>query len=544
MKRENDFKELLLKLSNVDNATMFPLQEDEDADFYKREKYAKPILKKMKKLYNSDFSDMVIKDLYANLLNWKLFFLCNFIQAIKDEKTIKPLINILPKIDALDPIWNTIIDTLVSFGESAAVYLREEYNNRMQNNENIMDLLEMLIRIGGSQNKTFVINSYDALPSLEIELFADLLANTKDLDYLPTLQKLRKKFKRIQKLKNAIEESIYSLTFKEKTYDEDSLYWFQENNSVNLHKQAKKAEKNGELEKSYEIYDYLASTDFNNFKSLYGKARVGFKLKKYDYELARIALKQAIDNKASLVWINEIKLFKQKLKEKLIQMDDYDESDDYKWMIFKCKKCGKEQILRTGTIFMVISTNIDNNINYYEYETMCTQCKSRELELAKISEIDLIYDAIMTEREDPDIVKTAETIMFNDKEIKIHKLHKYINNQLKKGKKDALFYLRSGNALRKTNYWDEALRLYKLSQQIEPLFVANYYSLIRTNVFRYYDFGDKNAQKIALSYLEILKSIPPDDLDYTFMRYSFDLDEYISKMEFYLSKVPRIDSDR
>jgi len=509
MDTESAFSKLLLELNNVDSETLFPPQEEDD--FYQREKFAKPILDKMIKIYNPDFSDIIVKDLIKNVLNWKGFFLCRFLREIKEIKSIKPLIKLLTIINPLSELFDEVIETLIEFDESASFYLREEYNNRITHNKSIMDLLGIFIRNGDSK-KDIVIDSANFLTTTGIDFYINLLADTRDLDYLPVLQKLKKKYRRLPFLKNAIDYSIDTLSSRDEAFSQ-SIDLFRKKNSFELHKQALKAEKNNKLKEAYEIYEYLTHSDVRNFKSLYGKARVGFKLDKYDYEVTRHALDIAIDSNASLVWINEIKLFKQKLKEKLIQINDFEESDNYKWMEFVCEKCGEIQILRTGKVMMIIDDNVSKNENFYEYEIRCKKCKSKKLKLSEYSQMRLLFTALYYDNEHPDLVKSLNVVSFDDKEIKIKNLFRSIKNQLQKRKNDVVFYIRSANGLKKINLWDEALKLYEISQKADPLIVSSYYSLIKINALRYYDFGNKNAQEIGLSYLEKLKSIPRLELN-------------------------------
>lgn len=175
-------------------------------------------------------------------------------------------------------------------------------------------------------------------------------------------------------------------------------------------------------------------------------------------------------------------------------------SDDNLEVQFKCQDCNKKQNIKTGLIHQIGEKHV---MFKFENEIMCKFCLGNNLKLTKDGEMDILFQGIGTlVGIKQGVLPVNDKVYVEDKEITFKESYDYILERIKQDPNNGELYLRAGNVAKNFNKYNEAIKYYKKSIELDPKLIASYMNLVGVYEYRYRHYKIKDAKVTAGFYLD------------------------------------------
>ena len=179
---------------------------------------------------------------------------------------------------------------------------------------------------------------------------------------------------------------------------------------------------------------------------------------------------------------------------------------------FKCHDCHKKQNINPGLIKILDGKRSEFN---FENEIMCKFCFGNNVSVTTQGGRDIMFQAIGTvEGSRKGVMSVSKEIYVENKLMPFKKSYNYILKRLKEEPENAGLYLRAGNVARNFNKYNEAIKHYEKSIQLNPKLIAIYLNLVELYEFRHKYYGIEDAKTSAIFYLnEMMDVFRTQDFD-------------------------------
>ena len=166
---------------------------------------------------------------------------------------------------------------------------------------------------------------------------------------------------------------------------------------------------------------------------------------------------------------------------------------------FKCQECHKKQNINPGLI-KILGGN-DKEFNF-ENEILCKFCFSNNIKQSIQGGRDILFQAIGTvSGYRKGVLSASDKIYVENKIMPFKESYEYILKRLEEEPNNAGFYLRAGNVARNFNKYNEAIKHYEKSIELNPKLIASYLNLVGIYEFRYKNYDIEDAKTSAIFYL-------------------------------------------
>ena len=166
---------------------------------------------------------------------------------------------------------------------------------------------------------------------------------------------------------------------------------------------------------------------------------------------------------------------------------------------FKCHDCHKKQNINPGLIKILNGKRSEFN---FENEIMCKFCFGNNVSVTTQGGRDIMFQAIGTvEGSRKGVMSVSKEIYVENKLMPFKKSYNYILKRLKEEPENAGLYLRAGNVARNFNKYNEAIKHYEKSIQLNPKLIAIYLNLVELYEFRHKYYRIEDAKTSAIFYL-------------------------------------------
>jgi len=173
--------------------------------------------------------------------------------------------------------------------------------------------------------------------------------------------------------------------------------------------------------------------------------------------------------------------------------------DDNLEIQFKCSDCNKKQNIKPGLIHQM---GEKQTMFKFENEIMCKFCFSNNLKLTADGKRDILFQAIGTlVGIGQGVMPVDDKVYVEDKEILFKESYNYILERIKQNPKKGELHLRAGNVAKNFNKYNEAIKHYEKSIELNPKLIASYMNLVAVYEYRYFYYKIKDAKVSASFYL-------------------------------------------
>lgn len=173
--------------------------------------------------------------------------------------------------------------------------------------------------------------------------------------------------------------------------------------------------------------------------------------------------------------------------------------DDNFALQFKCHECKKKQNVKTGQVW---DYGTGNNFSFGN-EIMCKFCFSNNIKLTKNGKMDMMRKAMRVySGKDNGIMHVGKEIIVENKKMLFNKSYSYILRRIEEEPNNGELYLRAGNIAERSNKYNDAIKHYEKSLELNPKLIASYLNLVEIYEHRYMHYKIRDAKQTAIFYLE------------------------------------------
>lgn len=494
-----------------------------------------------------------LHSLLKNEETWSCLFALEILKEIKSEKSIIPLINFIKNNEYGDR-WESCEEAMYglnAIGEPAIEPLLSEIKSNFKQKTYYGYLIGSVTGIKHDKVYSFMkeilqdylkdYQKYDGW--FEVDNFTYDFEVQGEKEALPLLKRLAvmehlSEHERME-IKSTIEviedpekfnQEIDEMSKKFKKYDDLKK---QDINEKELLEQAVDFEEKKEYESALECITKILAVYPKSYHALFLNARINRKLEKPNLLILSRALDEAKKQKASQEVMQLIEEERKKISELFREKEQT--ADENLELNFRCLDCDKRQNLKPGLIW-----DFGDEQYTFENEVMCRHCFSHNLELTKDGEMEIFGQKMRLMRGlSTGVVNAGEEVFAENKKMKLNKVLPYLNKRLQQNPSNGELHLRYANALSKQNKYDDAIKHYKKSIELNPKLIAVYANLITIYGHRHKYYRIEEAKKETIDYCKKLRELyDSGDYNNATIADKLSLIEFIreKEVEFGLSK--------
>ncbi|MFH1917178.1 MAG: tetratricopeptide repeat protein [Nanoarchaeota archaeon] len=471
------------------------------------------------------FGDKSIPHLVPLLENeetWSCMFALQILKEINSEKSVPYLIAFIKKTEDSDYGENCddAVHALHAIGSPAIPELMAHVKRDFANKEYHDYIVDALTGIQHPDVYSFMTSmvkeyladaeSYDDW--LPIEFFTYNFSEQGNKEVLPLLRKVLELDFLSETQREEIESTIQQIEDPERfqqEIDKLSEEWKvkekKENLDINEKEYLEKAidcESRKEYKVALELLDDILAVNPKSYHALFLMARVKRKIGEPNYILIDAAKREAKKQGASNDVIDLIN--KEFIEIQETHRDKGLAVDENLQLQFKCDDCQKKQNLNPGRIMEIE----DEDVYSFENEIRCLQCGSNNLTLTYEGEHRLNIQRVRTViGMATGFVMAKNKVMFENKEMKYSKMYDYVQKRIQEEPANGELFLRAGNVARKRNHYQEAIRYYKQSLELDPSLIAVYVNLVEIYAYRHSYYHIAGARDETINYLKKMRQL-------------------------------------
>ena len=275
----------------------------------------------------------------------------------------------------------------------------------------------------------------------------------------------------------------------------------QDINEKELLEQAVDFDAKKDYENALECITEILAVYPKSYHALFLDARINRKLGKPKLLILGEALDEAKKQKASQDVMQLIEEERKKISELFREKELT--ADENLELNFTCLNCNKRQNLKPGLIW-----DFGEGQYTFENELMCRHCFSHNLELTKDGEMEIFGQKMrLMHGLSTGVVNAGEEVTTENKKMKLNKVLPYLDKRLQQNPSNGELHLRYANASSKQNKYEEAIKHYKKSIELNPKLISVYINLIMIYEHRYKYYKIEESKKEAIDYCKKLREL-------------------------------------
>jgi len=171
---------------------------------------------------------------------------------------------------------------------------------------------------------------------------------------------------------------------------------------------------------------------------------------------------------------------------------------------FKCHSCNRKQNVKPGLVWDY-GTGKDFS---FDNEIICKFCFSNNMHLTNNGRMEFMWKAMRVySGNDIGILLVDDKVMVENKKMHFKKSYSHLLRRIKQKPNNSELYLRAGNIAKRENKYDEAIKHYEKSIELNAKLIAAYLNLVDLYEYRYKHYKIKDAKQTAIFYLDEMVEI-------------------------------------